>query len=248
MFSLEHIIFLIIGFGISIPLGIFVGIKKYDVKKVLLISMLVYLPFEIVKMGVYISWGFPQLKYSLPFHLCSIHIFSIPILFFSRNEKFKNIILSFFLPSSLLGGALALILNTVIGGNGAFSTINFQYNISHNLLLFLSIFLCIAYKDKINTKTYITGTITLGLLAYVVFNLNIIGSTDTVILNFFYLMYPPMDGLPFLNMNQGHAVYILKLMLLALVLFTAFYSPFIIRDIKNHVNKEKTSIDMDNNL
>ena len=48
--------------------------------------------------------------------------------------------------------------------------------------------------------------------------------------NFFFLVRPPMENLPILNLNNGWLVYFLTLLLVALTLFTLLHVLFIISE------------------
>lgn len=54
--------------------------------------------------------------------------------------------------------------------------------------------------------------------------------------NFFYLVRPPMDNLPILNLNNGWFVYFISLITVALILFSLLHLPFIILERKERKN------------
>lgn len=54
--------------------------------------------------------------------------------------------------------------------------------------------------------------------------------------NFFYIVRPPMDNLPILNLNNGWFVYFISLITVALILFSLLHLPFIILERKERKN------------
>ena len=64
------------------------------------------------------------------------------------------------------------------------------------------------------------------LLAVAVLYVN--GALSVYGTNFMYLVRPPMEDLPYLNLEQGWYVYFLRLLLLGLGLVSLFHIPFIL--------------------
>ena len=57
-----------------------------------------------------------------------------------------------------------------------------------------------------------------------------LSSYDT---NFMYVVRPPMEKLPYLNLEKGWYVYFLHLLALGLTLLCLFYAPFLLYRQKN---------------
>ena len=56
--------------------------------------------------------------------------------------------------------------------------------------------------------------------------------------NFFYVVRPPMDNLPILNLDNGWFAYFISLVLVAFVLFTLLHIPFIIAERRKTTTKK----------
>jgi uncharacterized membrane protein YwaF len=56
--------------------------------------------------------------------------------------------------------------------------------------------------------------------------------------NFFFLTRPPMEGLPYLNLDHGWGVYFIHLASLAVILVTGLHLPFMLAERKRRQNKE----------
>jgi hypothetical protein len=65
------------------------------------------------------------------------------------------------------------------------------------------------------------------------------GSGD---INFMYTVKPPQDGLPYLNLDQGWFMYILKYALLAVVAIIGTYIKPIIDFVKSIKNKNQNEL------
>ena len=80
---------------------------------------------------------------------------------------------------------------------------------------------------KMNAKRMTTNAVLIAL--YVNSALSVYGT------NFMFLARPPLERLPYLNLNRGWHVYFLRVVALGIVLLTLFHLPFIL-----HVRKMRT--------
>ena len=74
----------------------------------------------------------------------------------------------------------------------------------------------------------ITALAVLLLLVLVMLYVNSILSVYNT--NFMYLVRPPMENLPFLNLNAGWYVYFMHVLSLGAVLISLFHLPFILAE------------------
>lgn len=81
--------------------------------------------------------------------------------------------------------------------------------------------------------------IILGLAAIAIY---INGAFYAYSTNFFFVTRPPLEGLPYLNLNRGWYVYLLRLAALAVVLMTAVHLPFIIAERRRGKGKQRVSV------
>ena len=160
----------------------------------------------------------------LPFHLCSMQIYLFLAVNLIKNEKIVQTVKAYIAPTAALGGILSLILPT----NGVSFAVprTYQYMLIHALLIFYGLYLMIIEKVDLGVKAYfknigcLCGSVAVAFIANTVLQ-----QYDT---NFCYLVRPPMDGLPVLNLNNGWYAYIISLAVIALALIFLFHLPFII--------------------
>ena len=50
--------------------------------------------------------------------------------------------------------------------------------------------------------------------------------------NFMYLVRPPLENLPYLNLDKGWYVYFLRIIVLGLAAISLFQLPFLLRNLK----------------
>ena len=148
-----HLLSLIIMIGIII----FFTIKKFNVKKVLLIMSLIMIGFEIYKQlsfsyndGVwYYQW------YAFPFQFCSTPMYVALIAALTKNKKLEYALYSFLATYGLVGGiAVMLYPNTVYVSE---SLINIQTMIHHGFMVIMGMYLLISNIIKLNLKTILSA-------------------------------------------------------------------------------------------
>lgn len=236
----------LIGLLASIPFIVLTIIfaKRFTLDKVIKVLLIGGIVSETIKVFFYIihnidkfdGWGYLP-KGDLPFHLCSIQIILILILYFSKNVKFKKLLMSFMLPTCLVGGMAALLIATYSSRN--FPIITVQYFGYHTMLICFAIFLLRTDEVEFTIKDYFNCLLMLVGCFFLAIYLNSwIRDGDNKV-NFMYVSGPPQDNLPYLNLNQGWFVYFVRYALLAFVCCTACYIKPIIKGIKEKLNKSK---------
>ena len=165
----------------------------------------------------------------LPFHLCSILIFMLFYLMISKNTAKIEAIKSFILPITLLGGTLALLIPTSGVDFGA--PYAYQCFIYHAGIMWYGIYLIATKQVNLGLKVYLRNMLTLGCLVIVMLWVNSVLSVYET--NFFYLVKPPMENLPILNLNNGWFAYFFTLVAIGLVLVSLVHLPFIVKELKS---------------
>ena len=115
MFGTKHCIILAICV-VAAVVAVFFG-RKQPLDRLAKILLGVGLTSEFIKIFYYIlaneaTHGGILPKTDLPFHLCSIQIIFTAVLVYGKSDKFKELLLSFMIPSCLLGGLAALLIPT----------------------------------------------------------------------------------------------------------------------------------------
>lgn len=233
MFTINHFIWLLICVLI-ISLNIII-IKKVKLshKTVLTIMCIVSFISEVIKIALNmedsLSTGKVLEAGSLPFHLCSIQIFFIYALrFFVKNEKVKQTLYNFIVPTSLVGATISLFIPTC--GTEFTDLQVYQYFIYHAFLISFGLYLIVFNFAKLNLNSLVMNIVL--LIALVFLNLWINSLLQVYDTNFMYLTRPPMENLPLLNLNHGWYVYFLTLFILAFGLMIIFHLPFILYNVK----------------
>ena len=151
----------------------------------------------------------------------------------SQNEKLKRKLMSFMMPTCLFGGIFALLIATHSSRNGLW-LITLQYFGYHCAIIILALNLFTNKELKWNFKDYLSCLSMLGIFGMLSIYINGIlhDGSGGLTVNFMYTAAPPQDNLPYLNLNQGWFMYIVKYALLAFVLLTLCYIKPIINKFK----------------
>ena len=230
LFGPVHLVQIVISIALIVLLSIYA--TKIDFKKSCKILLYVGIVSEIIKIFYYIirneaTHGGYLPKTDLPFHLCSIQIIFILIVNIVSNEKIKRFILSFMLPSCLIGGIAAIFIATGTARNSPVITV--QYYLYHVAIVVFAIKMLTDKEFKLNIKDYFNCLkFILAIMFFaiyinsMVFTQEMLDGTSTEV-NFMYVVSPPQSGLPFLNENHGWFVYICHYACLVLFGITGCY-------------------------
>lgn len=243
MFTGKHFIWLVIS-GLIIVLHIVLNKKfKFSYKTNLIALFVVAVAGEVMKVmlnmesvvGPTFETSGTYLNYeSLPFHLCTIQIvFIVALMFFIKKDSTKDTILGFMVPSMGVGATLSLLIPT----EGVLFTSPqvYQYFIYHAYIIGFAIYLLTSRTVIITYKVMLKNIVLIlvfGFLSLYINGILVDGRT-----NFMFVVRPPMENLPILNLNQGWHMYFVKLILTTIVLMLAFHLPFAI------YNAKKTNIE-----
>ncbi len=163
---------------------------------------------------------------ALPFHLCSLLIFAFMYLPFSKNEKLKQYLINLTVPVGLIGSLLALVMAT--SGTDFAQPFAYQCFIYHAVLTWFAIYLVAAGHAELGCRSWLTNILSLFCLAVGMIWLN--GLLQTYDTNFLYVVRPPVDGLPILNLDNGWYAYFGILMGLGFIGISLVHLPFLIKE------------------
>lgn len=165
---------------------------------------------------------------SLPFHLCSLMLFGVLYVTFGREGRARQWVIDFLAVMGTLGSFFALLIPT----NGTdFRTIfAYQCFVYHAGLMWFCLYLILSKRAELGGKTLLRNLGILLGLSFLMIYIN--GALSAYGTNFMYLVRPPMENLPYLNLDDGWYVYLLRLMALGAALVTLFQLPFILRKRK----------------
>ncbi len=209
LFGTKHLIF--IGISAMLILIFYLFLRKRPLHSLYKPMLFVGLLSEITKVFYYIltneaRYGGILPKTDLPLHLCSIQILFIALLVYSENQKLKDTLLCFMLPSCLFGGIAAILIPTTSSLNGM-PILSIQYFGYHCALIIFALVMLTSNDRKLTIKNYFTCLkllIAVMLLAIYINSILYDGSSNV---NFMYVVSPPQAGLPYLNEDHGWLVY-----------------------------------------
>ena len=161
-------------------------------------------------------------------------IFVVLYLTFGKEGKARRTLANFLAVVGTLGSFCAILIPT----NGTdFTRIPaYQCFVYHAGLMWFSIYLILSGQAELGrVKTLAINLGVLLALAFVMLYIN--GALAAYDTNFFYLTRPPMEHLPYLNLDRGWYVYFLRLLLLGTVLVTLFHLPFLLYERRKREEK-----------
>ena len=231
MFSSEHFIWLGLSAAFVIGMLLF-SVKQLSVKSAGYVMTVISAFSEISKImgdmteskdgGMHLDPG------SLPFHLCSLLLFAVLFITFGKDGKLKQTVIDFLAVAGVLGSLCALLIPT----NGTdFAKLGaYQCFVYHAGLMWFALHLIITKKANLGLRTYLRNLIILLALVLAMIYVNSVLSVYGT--NFMYLVRPPMENLPYLNLNAGWYAYFLRLVALGVGIITLFHLPFVISERK----------------
>lgn len=141
-----------------------------------------------------------------------------------KEGRCKQRLIDFVAVMGTLGSICAILIPT--NGTDFTTALAYQCFVYHGGLLWFSLYLILSGRAKLGLKAMGSNIGMLLLLAVAVLYVN--GALSAYGTNFMYLVRPPMEDLPYLNLEQGWYVYFLRLLLLGLGLVSLFHIPFIL--------------------
>lgn len=190
--------------------------------------------------------GFVQVS-ALPLHLCSLLIFVVFTMAFIKNEKTLEILKSFFVPVALLGGICSILIP--IDGVSFASVKVWQGFIYHSGIIWFSLYLLITKQVDLKLKAYLRNIVIIGALIVLALWVNgalQIYSTQGIFdVNFFFLVHPPLDNLPILNLNHGYGFYLFTVIGCGLLLLTSVHIGPVIKQISAYKKSKKENTERD---
>ncbi len=247
MFTVNHIIWMIISF-LAVAASIIL-LKKYNppIKKVLSIACVGAVASELVKtfsvvqmvpssdgstMHLYIE------SQHLPLHLCSIQLILIFIARFGKESRFKDALLAFMYPTCIVGAFFAILLPsifpTTVDPQKAFVDPHaYQYFLYHAMLIILGAYIVLSRQVNLRPKHYFTTLGGLLGMAFISFYLNSIFASPTYVngelisvdygANFFFTFETPI-GIELTQLWHWY-IYLGVLITLVMLFLTIFYIP-----------------------
>ena len=243
IFGTKHLIILAISLVAMVIGSLFA--RKWPIQKLAKTALGIGLVSEFIKVFYYImaneaTHGGALPKTDLPFHLCSIQLIFMAILVFSSNQKLKNLLLSFMIPSCLFGGVAALLIATTSSLNGGW-ILSVQYFGYHVAITVFVISLLLGKEFPLTVKSYVNCLKFLVVLMLFAVYINSMLYDGVSNINFMYVVSPPQSGLPFLTEKYGWLVYICHYAFTVLFFVTLCYIKPIVAAIKEKCSRKKVA-------
>lgn len=232
MFTTNHFIWM--GICAAIIGGLlFISLKfRFSYKTAARVMALIALVSELSKIFTHIeepaAGGGVLGPQNLPLHLCSILIFLIFYCAFSNHQERVAKVTSFCLPVGIWGGVLAILMAT----NGVDFTEPFAYQcfVYHAGLLWWALYLLCTKQVELGRKAYFRNiTVLVCLLFVMLWTNSALSAYDT---NFFYVVRPPAEDLPLLNLNHGWLAYFLTLVGMGFLGVTLTHLPAMLKEMR----------------
>ena len=226
MFTTNHFLWLALSAAVAVVY--FFWSKKHTEREVLNVMCAVAILSEVVKIFCMIEFDGQRAVIDagiLPFHLCSIQIFIIFALRLSKNEKLREFLYALSYPAAIIGALLALLIPTE---GVAFGEVHpYQYFLYHAFLVAFGFWTYHDRKYIFSGKSILQALIGLLLCAWLAFYVNSFSGK-----NFMFLVEPPLENLPYLNVDHGWGVYFAHLICAASVGLVLPYLPVLLRKKK----------------
>jgi len=236
LMSVPHIIFLAVLIPSAIILAFVLSRKIGFSKNVVWVCFIIGILCEIEKILFFMQelpgGGYRLPAEHIPFNLCPFQIFLMFILVISADIKKRSFLITFMYPTMVAGSAFAMFVPAVIiqGYHGLLELATYRYFIYHALLVFMGFYLYMSKPIQYSIKSLGTAIIGIFSAAIVMIWVNAFFGWDPTV-NFFFLVRPPAENLPFLNLDRGWGFYFFQIMCLGGLFFTMCYIREIVRDL-----------------
>ena len=219
LFSAEHLCFLAAAalFGAIV---IFIG-GRLDRKGRQRLLIVLWAAFTVIELGKYVHFAFhPEefnIRTGLPFHLCSISLFTYPLAVFSRNKIFRNFIYAVNMP-----GALFALITPDIGNSTALSFYFLHLIIAHTFIVLIPLYMvcCGIFRPDYRVLPGVALMFLVTMLPALLLN-RLIGSN-------YYFVNGPVKGTLTEKLADwtGESAYLLPLLGLLAAVWALLYAPF----------------------
>jgi len=235
LFSVPHMVFLAVLWPAGAVLAFFFSKKFGYSKKLIWICAFLALFCEIEKILFFMvetEGGFRLPAEHIPINMCPFQIFFLFALALSESPKKCKTIICYMYPSMVGGGFIGMLIPSVIvlGYHGLTELSTYRYFFFHGMLMFLGFYLFLSKPIQYSIKSFGTAVAFVAMIMLFAIWINAFFGWDPTV-NFWFIVRPPAEGLPILNLNHGWAVYALQLAWICMLLFTLCYLPVIIRDL-----------------
>ena len=241
LFSVPHIIFLAVLWPAAAILAFVLSKKIGYSKKLIWILAFLGLLCEIEKILFFVeetAGGYRLPAEHIPINMCPFQIFFIFALAMAESPQKCKTIICYMYPSMVGGGFIGMLIPSVVvlGLHGLSDLATYRYFFFHAMLIFSGLYLYLSKPIQYSIKSYGTALAFVSMIVMLGIWINAFFGWDPTV-NFWFLVRPPADNLPILNLNHGWPAYVLQLIWICTLLFTLCYLPVIIRETPELIKK-----------
>lgn len=197
---------------------------KRDKKVMMYVLLASFFVLEILKIGtMWINKGAYPMNH-LPFHLCSLPLYLVPLVTFVKNEKWLKFILPATVAGLMFGGLVAMLYPVnIIGDGNSFLPLSDNFIplvsfIYHPLMIFTAVYLVLSEIYVIDFKKFIFGYPVIVGFMVIAMIANAITGQDFMLLN-------TGNGSPFqFLIETSQILYVLSMIGLGLIGIFIFHS------------------------
>jgi len=233
-FSASHLAFLAIFLPAAVILAAALSGKFGYSRKIIVACAIVGLLCEMEKILFFVErspygYGYRLPAANLPLAMCPFQIFLIFALAFSAKLEDRRPLLAFMYPMLVGGGSVGMLLQYTYSHHGLLDFSTYRFFVYHAMLVFLGFYLYMSKPIRFAIKDYgMAVGIGTATLVFAVWINGFFGWDPRV--NFLFVVRPPREGLPLLNLDRGWAVYIAQIYWISIAVFTLCYMRVIKRD------------------
>lgn len=222
LFSPEHLAFLALAALFSAVVIGWGGRLGQKGKQRLLVAL--WAVFTVIELTKYVRFVFcPEefdIRTGLPFHLCSISLFTYPLAVFTHSETFRNFIYAVNMP-----GAFFALVTPDIGNSSALSFYFVHLMVAHTFIALIPLYMvvCGVFRPNPWALPKVAGMFAVTMIPALLLN-RIFGSN-------YYFINGPVRG----TLTQqfadwcGESAYLLPMLALVAVIWALLYAPFFSR-------------------
>ena len=203
---------------------IFIGgrLDRKDRQRLLII---LWATFTVIELGKYVNFALhPEqfnIKTGLPFHLCSISLFTYPLAVFTKNQIFRN-----FIYAVNMSGALFALITPDIGNSPALSFYFLHLIIAHTFIVLIPLYMvcCGLFRPDYRVLPGVALMFLVTMIPALLLN-RLIGSN-------YYFVNGPVRGTLTEKFAEwvGEGAYLLPIVGLLIAVWALLYAPFTVAD------------------
>ena len=224
LFSPEHLILLAASAFFCAAVIFMGGRLGQKGRQRLLIAL--WAVFTVIELCKYVHFAIHpdefNIKTGLPFHLCSISLFTYPLAVFSRNKIFRNFIYAVNMP-----GALFALITPDIGNSPALSFYFMHLIIAHTFIVLVPLYTvsCGFFRPDFRVLPGVALMFLVTMIPALLLN-RFIGSN-------YYFVNGPVNGTLTGQFAEwvGESAYLLPMVILLAAVWALLYAPFAASDL-----------------